>query len=122
MNEPVDTSVNDLARDRDLVARVRARPGLYGLDGSYHPTVAFLIGLDLGRSGGLLAGFTPWLLAREGVESSLDWSALCLEEAFPGEGVRHWGGLTAERQRVASDLLLALLLEFLDERDGGAAP
>ncbi|MEV5428416.1 hypothetical protein [Streptomyces sp. NPDC052701] len=103
--------------DRELIERIRARPGLYGLDTSYYPTVTFLDGYDLGRSGALLHGFTEWLVARGGEESSLGWRALVLEEAFPGAGIRHWASLSDRQQARAVDRLFTLLLEFLAERD-----
>ncbi|MEV7682940.1 hypothetical protein AB0O64_30975 [Streptomyces sp. NPDC088341] len=102
---------------RELIGKVRDRPGLYGLDGTYYPTVTFLMGLDMGRSGRLLDGFTEWLLRRKGEESSLGWQALTLEEAFPDAGIRHWGALTKDQQQLAVDRLFSLLLDFLDERD-----
>ncbi|MER7820461.1 hypothetical protein [Streptomyces sp. NPDC096153] len=43
----------------------------------------FLIGFDGGRSGGLLRGFTEWLIVRKGERSSFGWQALVLEEALP---------------------------------------
>lgn len=105
--------------DADLIEQVRARPGMYGLNGTYYPTVAFLSGLDLGRSGDLLSGFTEWLVARKGEATSLNWVALALEEAFPDAGIRHWRSLDEKQERHAVDVLFSLLLEFL--RDGSDA-
>ncbi|MFI0812564.1 hypothetical protein [Streptomyces echinatus] len=105
--------------DKDLLQAVRARPGMYGLDGTYYPTVTFLIGYDFGRSGRLLRGFDEWLVARRGEETSLDWGALVLEDAFPGSEIRHWSQLTEGQQRRSVDHLFTLLLAFLSER--GAA-
>ncbi|MEU7662565.1 hypothetical protein [Streptomyces lincolnensis] len=103
--------------ERELIERVRDRPGMFGLNGFYYPTVTFLDGYDLGRSGALLQGFTEWLIARKGKETSLGWRALVLEEVFPDSGIRHWSSLTEDQQQPAVDHLFALLLDFLDERE-----
>ncbi|MGX1560490.1 hypothetical protein [Streptomyces sp. NPDC055506] len=103
--------------DRELIAQIRARPGLYGLIGAYYPTVTFLDGYDLGRSGALLQGFTDWLVARRGEQTSLGWQALVLEDAFPDAGIRHWTALAEDQQQPAVDHLFTLLLAFLAERD-----
>ncbi|MFJ1748312.1 hypothetical protein ACIOJD_18990 [Streptomyces sp. NPDC088116] len=104
-------------KDKDFIEQVRARPGLFGLHGSYYPTVTFLVGFDLGRSGGMLRGFTEWLVIRKGEETSLNWIALVLEEAFPGAEIRHWGSLDKKQEQQAVDCLFSLLLEFLGEQD-----
>ncbi|MGW8956008.1 hypothetical protein [Streptomyces sp. NPDC055709] len=99
---------------------VRARPGLYGLNGSYKSAVMFLIGFDEARSGGLLRGFTEWLVVRKGECSSFGWQALVLDEALPDVDSWGWSKLdssTSEQQREAVDLLLSLLLGFLAVRD-----
>lgn len=106
--------------DRQYFEGVAARPGLYGLNGSYKSAVMFLVGFDEARSGGLLRGFTEWLVVRKGECSSFGWQALVLDEALPG--VDSWGwskldGSTPEQEREAVDLLLSLLLEFLAVRD-----
>ncbi|MDH6627678.1 hypothetical protein M2271_005505 [Streptomyces sp. LBL] len=80
----------------------------------------FLIGFDEARSGGLLRGFTEWLIVRKGERSSFGWQALVLDEAFPD--VESWGlnkleKLNAQQELKAVDLLLSLLLEFLAVRD-----
>lgn len=106
---------HDLA---DFVGQVRARPGMYGLTGTYHPAMTFLVGYDLGRSGELLRGFSEWLVARRGVETSLGWPALVIEETFPGAGVSHWERLDQEQQRQAVSRLFDLLIEFHREADG----
>ncbi|WP_210588975.1 hypothetical protein [Streptomyces sp. GESEQ-35] len=65
----------------------------------------------------MLEGFNEWLVTRKGERSSLGWTALVLEEAFPGAAIRHWAGLNDEQQQHAVDCLFALLLTFLSERD-----
>ncbi|MFI6699664.1 hypothetical protein ACIBJC_11925 [Streptomyces sp. NPDC050509] len=92
---------------------------MFGLRGTYYPTVMFLVGFGLGRSDGMLSRFTEWLIMRKGEETSLNWIALVLEEAFPDVGIRHWGSLDTEQEQHAVDCLFSLLLEFLTEQ--GAA-
>ncbi|MFE2942216.1 hypothetical protein ACFXKG_24660 [Streptomyces sp. NPDC059255] len=82
---------------------------------AYYPTVMFLVGFDLGRSDGMLSGFTEWLVTRKGEETSLNWTALVLEETFPDAEIRHWGSLDKKQERRAVDCLFSLLLEFLAE-------
>ncbi|WP_329218438.1 hypothetical protein OG352_19185 [Streptomyces sp. NBC_01485] len=103
--------------DRELIEKIRDRPGMFGLDGSYYPTAMFLTGLDLGTSGRVLDGFREWLLIRKGEESSYMWIPLVLEDAFPGTGIRHWKTLTESQQQLAVDHLFALLVAFLTERE-----
>lgn len=58
---------------KSLIEQVRARPALFGLDGTYALSIAFLTGVDIGASGGLLRGFNEWLVVRSGKPSSLGW-------------------------------------------------
>lgn len=106
--------------DKEFFERVKIRPGLYGLTGSYSGTVMFLIGFDQARAGGLLRGFTEWLVVRKGECSSFGWQALVLDEAVPETEPRGWGKLgqlTARQEQECIDLLLSLLLEFMALRD-----
>ncbi|MFF3128844.1 MULTISPECIES: hypothetical protein [unclassified Streptomyces] len=99
---------------------VRSRPGLYGLDGSYHGAVMFLVGFDEARSGGLMRGFTEWLVVRKGERSSFGWQALVLDEALPDVESWGWSKLnkaTSKQEQEAVELLLSLLVEFLAVRD-----
>lgn len=80
----------------------------------------FLIGFDEARLGGLLRGFTEWLVVRRGECSGFGWQALVLDEALPGIGSWGWNkldGSTSEQEREAVDRLLSLLLDFLAVRD-----
>ncbi|MCD7441323.1 hypothetical protein K4B79_24250 [Streptomyces lincolnensis] len=105
--------------DRELIEQIRARPGMFGLNGFSYPTAMFLTGFDLGSSNRLLHGFEEWLIARRGEQSSLGWPALVLEDAFPGADIRYWGTLTEEQQQPAVDHLFRLVLDFLDKREAG---
>ncbi|MEU9170778.1 hypothetical protein AB0D34_23735 [Streptomyces sp. NPDC048420] len=106
--------------DRKYFEQVAARPGLHGLDGSYRATVMFLTGFDQARSGGLLRGFTEWLVVRKGECSGFGWQALVLDEALPDVEPVGWNKLdkvNPQQEQAAVDLLLTLLIEFLAVRD-----
>jgi hypothetical protein len=106
--------------DRKFFECVGSRPGLYGLNGSYNGAVMFLVGFDEARSGGLMRGFTEWLVVRRGERSSFGWQALILDEALPDVDSWGWNKLneaTSKQEQEAVDLLLSLLLEFLAVRD-----
>lgn len=103
--------------DKHFIEQLRARPGMYGLNGTYHPTAMLLVGFDLARDGGLLRGFREWLTVRKGERSSLVWYALVFQEALPGVTLRNWGRLEPEQDQRAVDHLFSLVLEFLDVRD-----
>ncbi len=105
--------------DKEFIERVQSRPGLYGLDG-YRNAYMFLVGYDQARSGGLLRGFTEWLIVRKGECSGFGWQALILDEALSeieSNGLGKLEHLTARQEQECVDRLLALLLEFLTMRD-----
>ncbi|WP_306321773.1 MULTISPECIES: hypothetical protein [unclassified Streptomyces] len=107
--------------DRKFIEEVRARPGMYGLNGTYHPTAMLLLGHDLARSGGTLRGFREWLIVRKGEPSSFAWYALVLQEALPGADIEHWRQLSPDQDRHAVDQLFSLVLDFLEARDDSLA-
>lgn len=41
--------------DKQLIEKMGEQPESYGLNGTYHSTVMFLTGIDVGRS-----GVAPW--------------------------------------------------------------
>ncbi|MFC9624839.1 hypothetical protein ACFTXM_34380 [Streptomyces sp. NPDC056930] len=80
----------------------------------------FLVGFDEARSGGLMRGFTEWLVVRKGERSSFGWQALVLDEALPDVESWGWSKLnkaTSKQEQEAVELLLSLLVEFLAVRD-----
>ncbi|MDH6627676.1 hypothetical protein M2271_005503 [Streptomyces sp. LBL] len=106
--------------DKMIVEAIRDSPEGYGLNGTYYPTAMLLTGIDLGRSGGLLRGFTEWLVVRRGECSSFYWHKLVLLDLFPDLGLRGWkdpGHLTPEQHRQVVHHLCSLILEFLDVRN-----
>ncbi|MBC9717655.1 hypothetical protein H9Y04_34500 [Streptomyces sp. TRM66268-LWL] len=103
--------------DKEFVEKVRDRPEMFGLDRTYHPTAMLLLGYDLASSGGVLRGFTEWLVVRKGECSSLVWFALVLEDAVPGVVLRNPRQIEPEHQEQAVEHLFRLVLAFLDMRD-----
>jgi hypothetical protein len=106
-------STLDPESPRALFAAMRARPGMYRIGDSYPMAVGVLTGYELGRPG-TLNGFAEWLARRLEIETSLDWPALVLQLAFPGEHTGFRGqSLTPDQGARAVDTLFALLDEFL---------
>ncbi|MFI9171867.1 hypothetical protein [Streptomyces lincolnensis] len=107
-------------RDKEFIEAIRDHPEGYGLDGTYYPTAMFLTGLDVGRSGGLLRGFTEWLVVRRGECNSFYWHKLVLLDLFPDMSPGTWKTpehLTPDQHQQAVDHLFSLVLEFLDVRN-----
>jgi hypothetical protein len=68
---------------RELFTHVRDRPGMYLQGGDrYDVVTAFILGCDMGNSGGLLRGFEEWLLQRRGGPRNVHWSGLVVSIAF----------------------------------------
>ncbi|MFI7403604.1 hypothetical protein ACIBW9_24540 [Streptomyces sp. NPDC049541] len=106
--------------DKEFIEAIRDRPEGFGLNGTYYPTAMFLTGIDLGRSGGLLRGFTEWLVVRRGECNNLYWHQLVLLDLFPDMKLQGWKDpdhLTPDQHRQAVEHLLSLALEFLDVRN-----
>ncbi|MET8825899.1 hypothetical protein ABZX40_10290 [Streptomyces sp. NPDC004610] len=107
--------------DKQTITNVRDNPGGYGLNQTYYATAMFLTGVDLGRSGGLLRGFTEWLVVRRGECSSFYWHKQVLLDLFPDERLvgdwREPDHLTPAQNREAVDHLCSLVLAFLEVRD-----
>ncbi|MFJ5275525.1 hypothetical protein [Streptomyces parvulus] len=106
--------------DAELIEKLRDRPSMYGLDGSYYPTATYLLGMDQALSGGLLRGFDEWLAVRRGEYSSLTWVTRVLKDVVPEFELETWeklSSLTAEQSRRALDELYSLVLEFLQVRN-----
>lgn len=109
---------------RKLFADVHRRPGLFGLDGSFHDFTVFVRGCEAGNDGQLLAGFREWLVARCRDGNNLVWEALVLRQAFPdGPPRREQLEADPELGRAAADTLFRLLDDYLRRRDepGGLA-
>ncbi|MDX3054954.1 hypothetical protein PV394_07360 [Streptomyces sp. NE06-03E] len=103
--------------DKKRLEQIRDRPGMYGLNGTYHSTAMLVLGFDLGRSGDLLDGFTEWLVVRKGEPSSLVWFALVFQEALPGGSLQNMAHMDPHQDQQAVDRLFELLLQFLELRE-----
>jgi hypothetical protein len=99
-----------------LFSEIHQRPGMYGLDGSYHDYCTYLLGLDMGNDRQLLVGFTELLVPRVGGGSNLTWTSLVLHLAFPGRSSGWAIEAAGDGKKVAVDLLFTLLDEFFETR------
>ena len=100
---------------RKLFADVHRRPGLFGLDGSFHDFTVFVRGCEAGNDGQLLAGFRELLVARCRDGNNLTWEALVPRQAFP-DGPPPREQADPQRDRVAADTLFRLLDDYLQRR------
>jgi hypothetical protein len=106
-------------KDKEFIKAFRDSPEGVGLNGTYYPTAMFLTGLDVSRSGGLLRGFTEWLVVRRGECNNLYWHQLVLLDLFPDMSLQDWKDpehLTPDQHRQAVEHLFSLVVEFLDVR------
>lgn len=106
--------------EREYIALIAKRPGMFTGRTSYERMAQFLSGYDLGaqRAGGRgLDGVREWLLTRLGRSSSLVWTAIVLQLVFPGQDRYDAEDLTPEQDEQALKALFDLLDEFLAERD-----
>jgi hypothetical protein len=72
---------------RQLFTDVRQRPGMFGLDGTFHDFTVFVRGCEAGNDWQLLAGFRESLIARLAAGNNLGWEGLVLHLAFPDRPV-----------------------------------
>jgi hypothetical protein len=101
---------------------VRLRPGMYGLDGTYHNLVTYLYGYDAGTGYTAFAGFAEWLQGKLGRHRSLTWAALAIEVALPDLGTTgdyHAFGPAENDTAIAA--LFHLLADFLADRAAASA-
>jgi hypothetical protein len=99
---------------RKLFADVHRRPGLFGLDGSFHDFTVFIRGCEAGNDWQLLVGFREWLVARCGDGDNLVWESLVLRQAFPdGPPRREQLKADPELDRDAVETLFRLLDDYL---------
>ncbi|WP_333739850.1 hypothetical protein [Streptomyces sp. IBSBF 2806] len=106
--------------DRAAIEAMRDNPEGRGLNNTYYATAMFLTGMDVGMSGGLLRGFTQWLVVRRGECSSFYWHKLVLLDLFPDMNVGGWKNpdhLTPEQHEQVVQHLFSLVLQFLDVRN-----
>jgi hypothetical protein len=105
--------------ERQLIAAIAQRPGMFVGLVTYDRMAQFLSGYDFGtqRAGRRgLEGLRDWLLGRLGRSSPLGWTSIVLQIAFP-EHDPYPEPRTPEQDRHALSVLFTLLDEFLAERD-----
>jgi hypothetical protein len=103
---------------RRLFEAIRDYTGMYLFGRSYLEVVAFVAGVDAGNASCFLIGFPEWLVVTRGAPTNLSWDGMVVHIAFPEEP-QCWDSrkLSDEQQKHAIDVLVALLLEFMTERD-----
>lgn len=109
-----------LAHYRELFARVRRYPGMFGVH-TYRELAAYVDGCDAGTSQLLLEGFHEWLQLRLGQYSPFRWSGIVLQMAVPGWDPQGPRQLPRAQEAAALDQAFDLLDEFLqvrEQRDG----
>ncbi|WP_017587355.1 hypothetical protein [Nocardiopsis ganjiahuensis] len=107
--------------DREFLALVRARPGMYTGRSTLDRIVVYLYGYDsrARRSGeSVLHGFGAWLEERGTPGNNLGWPDQVRRIALRETGSRALGQLTPEEDGIAITVLFQLLDEFLAEREG----
>jgi hypothetical protein len=60
---------------RELFADVRRRPGMFGMDGTFHNLTTFVRGCEAGNDWQLLTGFREWLVTRVDGGDNFVWEA-----------------------------------------------
>jgi len=99
----------------DLFDRVRLRPSMYFVRPSFEAASAFVLGFDMANEGGVLAGFTEWLIVRNNGPNNIAWSALVLAAAFPDKSDRsRHVQESAQATEHAINTLFELIREFTD--------
>jgi hypothetical protein len=114
----------DAMDERQLIAAIAQRPGMFIGRVTYERMAQFLSGYDLGaqRSGGPgLEGLREWLLDRLGHPSPLVWTSIVLQIALPDQDP-YSEPFTPEQDQHALSMLFTLLDEFLAERDDSDKP
>jgi hypothetical protein len=109
----------DALSERQLIATIAQRPGMFIGRVTYECMAQYLSGYDLGaqRAGSRgLEGLRDWLLGRLGHSSPLVWTSIVLQIAFPEQDL-HPELLTPKQEKHALNVLFKLLDDFLAERD-----
>lgn len=109
--------------DRELMAEIAKRPGMFTGRTSYTYMVHFLNGYALGqeRAGAPgLKGFSAWLETRLGYSSPLGWPHMALLVAFPDRDL-YPRDIPETEQDAAVAGLFSVLDQFLAEDDAQQA-
>ncbi|WP_042378089.1 hypothetical protein [Streptacidiphilus melanogenes] len=100
------------------LARLKDRPGLLGLDGSYRDYVMLIQGMNLATRFELLRGFSEELVGALGTGGNLPWPVLIWRLAYPDRPASESLGLDDPQGR-ARELLFERLLAFLGRAADG---
>ena len=98
--------INNLS---SIIDRLKNRRGMYIFDNSYNSLASFLIGYisainDYNSDINISNEFRNWLHKREGIHTSLHWSAYILNEC------------AKKNEEKACQILIELLYEFCQEK------
>lgn len=109
--------------EREFLALVGKRPGMYTGRTSFDRMVVFLTGYECcaeRRGGSVLDGFREWIEEQEGVATdALGWPGQVRRIAFPGE--ERFGELAKHEEEHAVATLFRLLDGFLAAKEEGRA-
>ncbi len=99
----------------EVIAHLRRRPGMFGVDQGFATHVAFLYGFSTADDEGEMSSYREWLVRDLGTGDNMSWVWLVLRKAFPEES-RLWDPSASRSQneeRVAVETLLQTLENFL---------
>lgn len=106
--------------EREYIAFVGQRPGMFVGKTSFHKVTVFLTGYEMhaSRHGGpsLLTGLHEWLVARRGRDCNHGWWGQILHIALPHGWANIWD-LPPEDEKQAIEVMFELLDAFLAERE-----
>ena len=98
----------------EVVELLGRRPGMLTGEESFGAIGAFLVGYNLARDGGPLAGFQEWLIVRANGYGNSHWRGIVKHLTL---GSRATVSLTPEENEACWRELIRLLLEFLAYRE-----
>ncbi|MEZ0064380.1 hypothetical protein ABIA32_000358 [Streptacidiphilus sp. MAP12-20] len=108
--------------EREYLANVGRRPGMFVGTASFHAVTAFLTGYDqhAQRHGGPgLTGWPEWVVRRRGRSCNHGWPGQVLHIALPDGWDNIWK-LPPDDEKHAIEVLFQLLDEFVTEREASS--
>jgi hypothetical protein len=100
-----------------LLQQVMQNPGMFFSPVEFDVASAFIQGVNLSSSGGVLVGFREALITKLGYGNNLIWSELALRLIFPGDECPRLRLVEGGNQKRAVQLLFELLEDFWRERE-----
>lgn len=100
---------------RELLRKVRQRPGMYGVGNNLREIHAFIHGLDAGTSYRLLDGFREFLILKTGGGENLGWPSLVNLLVIGASEHRSRSPESPDEEQMVLDATFELLDEFLAE-------